>query len=217
MPLDLGHRAAQGRADFLVAPSNAAALAWIDRWPDWPVPALVLEGPSGSGKSHLGAIWRERSGADAIDGAGLTAAAVPLLLDRESAVLIDAAAAAPEEPLLHLYNGMAERRGHLLLLADAPPVLWRIGLPDLRSRLLATPVATIGPPDDALIRALLLKLFAERQVTVALGVIDYLVLRIERSGDAARRVVARLDRAGFEEKRPITVPLARQVLGEDGA
>ncbi|HET8587587.1 MAG TPA: DNA replication protein [Candidatus Limnocylindria bacterium] len=209
--LDLGHRAALGADDFMVAPSNEAAVAWLDRWPDWPAPALVLHGPPGSGKTHLAQVWRARSGA--ATAAPTTVEEVPAVLGGARACVVDDADRAPEQPLLHLYNLVAERGGHLLLTASRPPVLWPLGLPDLRSRLLAAPSAALGPPDDALIAAVLLKLFADRQLAVGEEVVAWLLRHMERSFDAARRTVAALDAAALEARRPITVPLAKAVLG----
>jgi DnaA regulatory inactivator Hda len=215
LPLDLGHRPALERADFLVAPSNAAAVAWLDRWPLWPAPALALYGPKGSGKTHLAHVFAARAGARFIDPAALATERVPVLLGRGNAAIVDDAAAAAAEPLLHLYNVLAEQRGHLLLAAREPPAHWPIALADLRSRLLACPAVTLSPPDEALIGALLVKLFADRQLAVGDDVVTYLTLRLERSFDAVLQAVATLDQAALAERRRITVPLARRVLGFD--
>lgn len=215
LPLDLGFRAALGRADFLLAPCNAAAVAWIDRWPDWPAPALALWGPAASGKTHLLEVWRTRSKAVAIAPASLNSASVPQLLGGARAVAIDDARSADEEALLHLYNLLAERQGSLLLAAREPPARWTIGLADLRSRLLAAPAVAVEPPDDALLGAVLVKLFADRQLRISEEVIAYLLPRIERSFAAAQAIVAALDRAALAGQRGVTVPLARDVLNRD--
>jgi chromosomal replication initiation ATPase DnaA len=213
LPLDLGHRAAAlGRADFLVAPSNAEAVAWLDRWPDWPAPALALWGPAGSGKSHLAAVFRARAGAALIDPAALATERVPALLAAASAAVVDDAERAAEAPLLHLHNLLAERRGHLLIVSRDPPARWAIALPDLRSRLVAAPAVAVAAPDDALIGALLVKLFADRQLKVGEEVLAYLARHLERSFAAVQRAVALLDTAALAERRPVTVPLARRVL-----
>ena len=209
--LDLGHRAALGRESFLVAPSNEAAVAWLDRWPDWPAPALVVHGPAGCGKTHLLEAWRARSGA------AVERDPEKVGNSHVKAVALDEAEGLPEHDLFHLYNIMGERGGHLVLAARLPPVLWKIRLADLRSRLLAAPSAAIGPPDDALLGAVLVKLFADRQVQVAAEVVLFLLKRIERSFEAAREAVARLDAAAIEQKRPVTIPLAKSVLGEEAA
>jgi chromosomal replication initiation ATPase DnaA len=209
LAFDLGHRPALGAEDFLVAPSNAEAVAWLDRWPDWPAPALVLYGPAGSGKTHLAHVFEARSGARNV-AAELAPEQVPHLA--AAAVVVDPAEGAAEEPLLHLYNLVAERRGALLLVGRSPPAQWRIGLADLRSRLLASPTVALRPPDDALLGAVLLKLFADRQVAVGEELIAFLLRRTERSFEAARLVVAQLDAAALAAGRPITVPFAREVL-----
>jgi DnaA regulatory inactivator Hda len=215
LPLDLGHRPALGRADFLVAPSNAAAVAWLDRWPLWPAPALALHGPAGSGKTHLAHVFAARAQARSIDAAALATEHVPALLGDAAAAIVDDAERAAAEPLLHLYNVLAERGGHLLLVARDAPARWPVALADLRSRLLACPAVAVAPPDEALIGALLVKLFADRQLVVGEEVLSYLTLRLERSFEEARRAVAALDEAALAEHRRITVPLARRVLNFD--
>lgn len=212
LPLPLGFRPALGRADFLVAPCNEAAVAWLDRWPRWPAPALALWGPPGSGKSHLAEVWRARSGAGAIDARALAPARVPQLLGDAKAAILEEADRADEEGLLHLYNLLAERQGHLLLVARAAPSRWRIALPDLRSRLLAAPAVAVAGPDEALLGALLVKLFADRQIAVGAEVIAYLLVRLDRSFEAARDAVAALDAASLASGRAVTVPFVRDAL-----
>ncbi|AWK86912.1 HdaA/DnaA family protein [Azospirillum thermophilum] len=219
LPLDLGHRAAMGCEDFLVAPSNADAVAWLDRWPSWPAPALTVYGPAGGGKTHLGHVWRARSRAVIVDGAALDRADLPALLARANAVIVESADAvagkpAREEALFHLYNLARESGGHLLLLSRKPPSRWRVRLADLRSRLKGAPAVAVEAPDDALLAAVLVKLFADRQLRPGLELVTYLLTRMERSLDAARVVVAALDRASLAAHRRVTVPLAREVLAD---
>ncbi|MEO3429668.1 DnaA/Hda family protein [Pelagibius sp. CAU 1746] len=222
LPLDLGHRPALAREDFLVAPSNEVAVAWIDRWPDWPANALALFGPAGSGKTHLCQVWRQASGAIQIDADMLRSDEPPAYLgDPEggvrACVVEDAAGCLSAEPevarrLLHLYNMMLERRGFLLLSDREAPARWDCPLADLRSRLSGMQAAALGEPDDALIEAVLVKLFADRQLPVNAEVVRFVSARIERSFAAARRVVAAIDRMALAKRRQITVPLARAVL-----
>ena len=218
--LDLGHRPALDREDFLVAPSNELAVAWIDRWPDWPGAALALYGPPGCGKTHLAQVWRGASGAAAIDPTALAGAAPPDLLGRSRDLVLDGldavlqGGAVREEDLLHLYNMVLERGGHLLLTGRDAPARWPIGLPDLRSRLAAVQAVELGAPDDALIEAVLVKLFADRQLSVGGDVVRYMLTRMERSFAAANGLVAAIDRTALESRREITVPLARKVLNE---
>ena len=211
--LDLGHRPALGEADFLVAPCNQTAIQWLDRWPDWPAPALTLQGPPGCGKTHLARVFAARSHAPIIEAPRLATDAVPGLLGRVGACVVDDADRAAAEPLLHLYNLVAERRGTMLLTAPEPPARWPDLLPDLRSRLAAAPVVSVEAPDDALLAALLVKLFADRQLAVSEEVVLFLLRHMERSFEAARRLVAELDTAALRERRAITIPLARAVLG----
>jgi len=210
---DLPVKTRFGPADFLVSDCNREASEWIERWPDWPGPALVLYGPSGSGKTHLAHLWCERAGAALIAGAAVADAAP---FGAAAAVAIDDAEWAAEEPLLHLYNSTLERRASLLLTMPAPPASLLLALPDLASRLRALPVAGIAPPDDALLAAVLVKHFADRQISVKPGVIAYLIARIERSFAAAASVAAKLDEAALAARRPITIKLARAVLAELG-
>lgn len=216
--LDLGHRPALGREDFLVAPGNRVAVAWIDRWPDWPGPALALHGPAGSGKSHLCEVWRAASGAARIDGAMLREREPPALLGDAVACALDgiedALAAEPASAgrLLRLYNMLIERGGHMLLIGRNAPARWPVALRDLRTRLASVPAVELAAPDDALFEALLIKLFADRQLRVGAGVVRFLVPRIERSFATARALVEALDSAALAGKREVTVPLAGSVL-----
>jgi chromosomal replication initiation ATPase DnaA len=214
--LDLGHRPALGEADFLVAHCNERAIQWLDNWPAWPAPALTIYGPAGCGKTHLARVFAARSGAPLIAATALATDAVPSLLGRATAAVVDAADTAAAEPLLHLYNVVVERRGQLLLTANEPPARWPALLPDLRSRLTAAPAVGVEAPDDALLAALLVKLFSDRQVVVGEEVVLFLVRQMERSFDAARRLVAALDKAALSEQRGITIPLARAVLARSG-
>jgi chromosomal replication initiation ATPase DnaA len=216
LAIPLPHRAAMGRADFLVSAANEQALQWIERWPRWPAGALVLTGPPGSGKSHLAHLWLARSGGRLVAGAALGDAS-PEVLARGPAVALDDAEAAPERALLHFFNSLAAAGASLLVAARQPPSAWQIALPDLASRLRAVPSVTILPPDDALIAAVLVKHFADRQLAVAPGVIGFLVRRMERSLATAGALASRLDEAALSLGRPVTVALARRVLAESAA
>jgi DnaA regulatory inactivator Hda len=218
LPLDFGHRTAMGAEDFLVAPSNAQAVAWLDRWPNWPGPALIVHGPAGCGKTHLTQVWSARSHAPRVVPAELDRAMLPELLAPTGTLAVDDADSAAGNPeaeraLFHLYNLARENGGHLLLTGALAPVQWPVVLPDLRSRLLAALSAEVGMPDDTLLAAILIKLFADRQLRVGADVVEFLVARMERSFDTARRLVADLDAAALAAHRRITVPLARNILG----
>jgi len=213
LAIDLPHRPALGRADFLVSGCNEAALAWIDRWPDWPARALVLHGPARCGKSHLAELWRERSGGVQVTGDALGPLA-PDEIARGGAVAVDDAERAPERALLHLYNCCVEFGASLLIVAAEAPGSWPLALPDLASRLRAAPSVAIASPDEALLGAVLVKHFADRQLRVAPGVIGFLVRRMERSFAAAAALADRLDRLALSAGRPVSIALARRVLAE---
>jgi chromosomal replication initiation ATPase DnaA len=200
--------------DFLVSQSNEAACAAIELWPDWPDRALVLVGPVGAGKSHLGAIWAKRAGAAIVPAAAFASADLPGLAGIGHVLVEDADQLGAEEPrLFHLLNLLQEAGGSLLLSAATFPNAWGFRLPDLLSRLRRAMVAEIFPPDDDLIRAVLVKLLVERQLTIDMSVIDYVLTRLEPTLDAARRLVESLDREALSRGRRITRPIAADVLG----
>jgi chromosomal replication initiation ATPase DnaA len=205
--------------DFLISDANRAAVAWIDRWPHWAVPALVLTGPAGCGKSHLAHRFVARSGAAIVD-PGRLAAVDPLQLAASAPAVVvedaDQAAVDHAVPLLHLVNAAKEAGARLLLTAKAPPAAWALPLADLRSRLRAMATVEIVAPDDALLAAVMVKLFADRQLRTDESVIAYLLPRIERSFAAAKAVVAALDAASLQRGRPVTVALARAALARPG-
>jgi chromosomal replication initiation ATPase DnaA len=210
LPLGLALPTSWAREDFLEVPGNAAALAAVDGETQ---PALALYGPPGSGKTHLANIWAARHGARLVGPAELTAAAVDQLAQQPLA-LDDADREADPVALFHLINLMRERRHALLLTGSAAPAHWSYTLPDLMSRLKAMPAERIAEPDDALLSAVLVKLFADRQLQVGEDVVKYLSARIERSCRAARDWVAVLDAAALAENRAVTVVLARRLLDE---
>ena len=216
LALDLGHRPALGQGDFLVSASNADAVAWLDRWPDWPAGGLALWGPPGCGKSHLVNVWRARSGARLLAAGDLSGAPQSLVEEAVGHVVLDIDDAPMDEggerALFHLYNLLRQAGGTLMIAGRRPPARWAIGLADLRSRLIALPAVEVMAPDDDLIGGLLIKLFADRQLAVEPPVIDYLASRMERSFDAAQHLVDAIDRDALSRRRRITVPLIAGVL-----
>jgi chromosomal replication initiation ATPase DnaA len=209
----LPHAESLTRDNFLGGPANAAGLALIDRWPDWPGRIMLLVGPEGSGKSHLAAIWAEESGARAISAHALTAASVPGALATGALVVEDLKPSDfDERALFHLMNLAREDEAFVLVTARNPPSAFQVELRDLRSRLRAVPTVSLLPPDDALFRALIVKFCADRQLTVDETVVSYLVTRIERSYAAARRAVELLDSEALRLGRPVTRALAAELL-----
>lgn len=221
LTLDLPARPALGRSDFFVSPANRTALTLIDAWPDWPDGRLAVAGPRGAGKTHVAHVWAARAHADIVPAAALARlgpgevpdAAALAVEDVDALAEMDRAEArAIEETLFHLCNRLRAGGGSLMVTGREAPAHWRLGLPDLASRLGAAAVARLEPPDDALLAAVLLKLFADRQIAVGPELIAYLVARMDRSFEAAEMLVMRLDRAGLATHRRITPRLAAEVL-----
>jgi chromosomal replication initiation ATPase DnaA len=211
LALALEHAENFAREDFLSGPSNAAALALVDTWPGWPHRTVMLIGPEGSGKSHLAAIWAQAAGARLVAAQALAETDVPAALATGAVVVEDLSAGAfDERALFHLLNLARQEQAFVLITARAPPLTFAIA--DLGSRLRALPVIAVAPPDDALLRALLVKLFGDRQVEVDESLIGYVATRIERSFAAARAIVARLDREALRQKRPLTRSFAAEIL-----
>jgi chromosomal replication initiation ATPase DnaA len=213
LALALDHVESFAREDFLGGPSNAQALALIASWPDWPAPAVVLAGPEGSGKSHLAAIWAAEAGARFVSARALADTPLPTALATGALVVEDVAEGDFEErALFHLINLAREEDAYLLLTARSRPAAWNLALRDLGSRLKALPVVPIAAPDEPLLRAVLVKLFADRQLPVDEMLIGFVINRIERSFAAGRNVVERLDREAMRLQRPLTRALAAELL-----
>jgi chromosomal replication initiation ATPase DnaA len=215
LALALDHAESLAREDFLSGPSNAAALALIERWPDWPSRTVLLRGPEGSGKSHLAAIWARESGARTLSPRSLDGAEVPVALATGALVLENLADGRFDDAaLFHLLNLAREEHAYVLITARSAPVAWKTELPDLASRLRALPVVALTAPDDALFRAVLVKLFADRQLAVDESLVSFLANRIERSFAAARAAVAKLDREALRLRRPVNRALAGELFRE---
>ena len=201
LPLEV--RSAQGRADFIVAPGNSRAVAFIDSFPHWSAPAAALVGPPASGKSHLAAVWADKAGAAVMDAVDLKGG-----IPDGALVVENVGAGVAEAPLFALL----ERGAPLLLTSLTPPSDWPVALPDLVSRTRALLSFTLWAPDDALLMGLAVKLFADRQLVVPESVVAHMIRSLERSPGAIRDFVAQADAAALESKRPINLSLIKDLL-----
>jgi chromosomal replication initiation ATPase DnaA len=211
--LDLPHRQALGRDDFLVTASNAAAVAVVDTWPSWLSHAALLIGPPGSGKSHLAEVWRQRSNAARVGAVDLNVVMAPELLSTNALAIEDASDGFDERGMFHLLNLAKQQNSSVLITAQSRPEFWNIAIPDLLSRLRAIPVIEILRPDDALLRGVLVKLFFDRQIAAEESTISFMLTRMPRTLGAARMLVAEIDRRALEERAEVTRPFVAKVLG----
>lgn len=216
IPFDFEHRPALGGEDFLVAPSNSDAISWVERWPDWPGPLLVIAAPEGAGKTHLAHVFQAQTAARLISAKDLEEQRADGVLEGAPALVLEDVEAFLDqglaEELLHLYNLAREGDVKILMTAQTPPARWPITLKDLSSRLKTAPVAEISPPDDALLTALIVKQFADRQLHVDQDVLAYMLARMDRSFCGVRDLIRAVDERALAQKRAITIPLVRQVL-----
>ena len=209
--LDFAREPSYDPEEFLVSSSNADAHAAVARWPAWPTRTLILTGPSGSGKSHLGAIWAARAGARIIPPANLTSLErwngpfVALLEDCGKGICDQAS-------LFHLINMVGETKGWLLLTAQTPPTAWDIVIPDLLSRLRLAETVAIHQPDGKLLKAVIVKLFTDRQIRIDEDVVNYAALHCEQSLEAISAFVAAVDDDALAAGRRITRPLAARTI-----
>jgi chromosomal replication initiation ATPase DnaA len=209
----LPHGESLSRDDFLEGPSNANALALVENWPDWPNRIMVMVGPEGSGKSHLAAIWAAESGARTMTAHSLTTTNVPGALATGALVVEHLEPSGfDERALFHLMNLAREDDAFVLMTGRLPPSAFTVELKDAGSRLRALPVVNLAPPDDNMLRALIVKFCADRQMSVDESVVSFLASRIERSFVAARRAVEVLDAESLRLRRPVTRALASEVL-----
>ena len=214
--LDFDVRPAIGGQDYLVAISNREAVEWLDLWPDWQVPAIIIYGSTGCGKSHLANLFSLKCGASIIKPSLIEDIGISNILEESNfCVLDDTEFGFNEEDLLHLYNALVSSGGHMLMTAKIPPGQWGLTLKDLESRLKAIPTIKIGLPDDGLLEAVFAKHFSDRQLLVSAEIISYLIPRIERSLSMVQKVVEKIDKLSLSSGRKVTLPLVREVLSSN--
>jgi chromosomal replication initiation ATPase DnaA len=212
LALALDHAESYARDDFFVGPCNEAPYQLICSWPDWPANAVALVGPEGSGKTHLAMIWAALAGARIISARALRDTEVPSALATGALVVEDASAGADDRALFHLINLAREENAALLFTAQSTPATWPVAIPDLLSRLRALPLVTLQAPDDAMLRAVIVKLAADRQLALDEGLVAFIATRIERSFAAARAAVIALDNEALRQRRPPTRALAAEII-----
>jgi chromosomal replication initiation ATPase DnaA len=214
LALDLPFRVARDREDFLVTPANAAAVALLDQWPNWPSYGAVIVGPAGSGKSHLCHVFAGLAGAEILQGDELTVESVASS-NEKLVVAVEVNDTPPHESaLFHLLNRARQTGGTVLLTARNSATQWGVTLPDLASRLAALPVITLAPPDDELLQGVLLKHFADRQLITQPAAMNYILQRIPRELDAVAKLAAELDRRALEERKALSRPFVAKILSE---
>jgi chromosomal replication initiation ATPase DnaA len=215
LPLALPVEPRYGAEDFLVGASNEAAYALIERWPDWPDRIVRLVGPEGCGKTHLAAIWVGKAHAWTLEGFEIDQSRIDHIASAGALVIEDCDRGGLDEAaLFHLLNALRARQAYAILTARTGPEAWGLKTPDLLSRLRQAPAIQIEAPDDGLFKAVLVKLFIDRQLVVDTAVVDYLAVRIERSLTAAEAIVAALDAEALSRGRRITRPMAADLLGQ---
>lgn len=213
--LDLGGAPSLTREDLIVTPANVAAASLVDIWPEWPGHYAVLIGPKGCGKTHLANIWKDRANAHQLIGGKICDVDLdqaqqgrPILIDGLKLEELN------ETKLFHLMNAVRNAKSSMLITASTAPEHWPIHTPDLMSRIKLATSITIAEPDDALFAAVVVKLFADRQITIEPTIVDYIVMHTERSLGAANQLVESIDKRALANNKRITKPLVKQVLDE---
>ena len=221
MIFDLRRPSKNGLENFFITGSNEVAVGAIKKWKTWPEKKLILLGESGSGKSHLVDFWAKESHGRSIKVVDLCGYDVIDLSQNEALIIEnidDITTYGPtkkqriEEELFHLINAVAQASCYLLITSSSSVSSWDVQLPDLLSRLMSITIVEILPPDDQLLMAILLKQFDDRQITISPEFITFVSKRINRTYDSICKFVDRIDFLALEQKREVTIPIARKIL-----
>jgi len=217
LPFDLGSNLAYERDDFWVSKANEAAVSWIDRWPDWSSSAIIIFGEPASGKTHLSQVWKGQSNAIEIKVKEIKNIQIEKFIKDSENIIIENIGdiigdLESEKIIFHIYNNIKERGGYLLLTSQQPIKNYNFKLADLESRFMSLPIAALTPPDEDLMAVILTKVFSDRQIFVSQKVVNFIVLRLDRSFLAIRDIVKKIDHLSLIEKRSITIPLVKKVI-----
>ena len=220
LPLEFIPEPYMGKEDFMVAACNYEAFKLVDSWPDWPFFAICIYGPEGCGKTHLATIFAHTVSTlthwpykiPCIKAKDINFETLEYFNLCQCLIVEDLNENIDNEALFHLYNHYRNEGGYILFTSQQAPARLNFHLPDLRSRMNIVPSATINEPDDEMLSALFLKLFTDRQITVAPEVINYMLHNTQRSFAYACKLVAEIDNISLAKKRAVSIAIVKEAI-----
>lgn len=221
LPFEFAHRPYLSKSDFIKAPCNAEAFDMIEMWPQWPTFALCVYGPEHCGKTHLAHIFAETVAVKAnypyslprLEATDVNLDLPPKLFARSNCLIVENLCEnIDEEAMFHLFNLYRNEGGFILFTSTLPPARMNFKLPDLQSRLNMIPAIGIAEPDDDLLTALIIKLFMDRQITVSLDVVNYILVNMHRSFDYAHKLIAEIDNISLSYKRAVSTSIVKEAI-----